>query len=481
MNATRRRALLGALLAALPACSRSETPEALRPHIVLVVADALRADHLELYGYERPTAPRLAAWAQEALVFERATAPSNWTRPSMHALFTGRAPPPDRVYAPSEALPAHEPVLPELLSAAGYETLAVSANPFLSPRHGAERGFKHFVDLSLTRDQYKGRWKDSIASPYLLQRLEQLLDERAAPADDAPVFLYLHFMDPHLPYDPPPEQRHFCAPDYDGPLDGSDKAFVALRGEFVDERLPVADREQALALYDGEIARFDESFARLRELLAEKLPPGRPLVTILTADHGEAFGEGERGAYLHGIGLGPELLHVPLVVQGVPRGVDGTAVESGRIAARVGLVDLLPTLVNLAGARMPQDAEPLAGVDLLSRAAVRPGRSFIAYRALPRHNQGDLERGNGELAVLRDGWRAERLGLPTERGETWRLFDDASGREHTVEQPEDLALLRAAAERWLALHAAEAEPPPAEVELSPQTEQTLEALGYTGR
>jgi arylsulfatase len=460
-----RRAWLPVATALLTACGRAPPPA---PHIVLVVCDALRSDHLELHGYGRETAPRLAAWAQGALVFEQATAPSNWTRPSLHALFTGRHPAPDRLLGPEEPLPTAEAVLPDLLARAGYQTAAVTANPFLTRTYGADRGFTEFVELGWRDEDKSGHWKEPLASPAVMDRVEYLLSSRT---QGPPLFLYVHLMDTHEPYDPPAELRGDCDPAYAGPVDGSREGYALLR----DGGAPTeADARQVVALYDGEVRRTDASLARLRALVAEHLGD-RPVVTVVTADHGESLGE--EGLWRHGRGLHRGLLAVPLIV-------DGAGVAT-RVGARVGLVDLAPTLLALAGEPAPADID---GLDLLAArdvtGAPRPpsGRDLVAYHALPDrpatlrgHGLGAL----GELAVLRDGWRAER------RAEGWRLLEDVTGRDRSDEQPALLESLVEAARAWERRgreRLSQDGPAPATApDLSPEEREVLEQLGYTGR
>jgi len=454
-------ALAAALAAALGGCG--ERP-VLQPHIVLVVCDSLRADHLELYGYGRDTAPKLTAWSAGGLVFERATAPSNWARPSMLSLFTGRQPAPDLQLAPDEKLPTDAGTLAERLSAAGYETDAVSASPFVSSVFGADRGFDNFVDLGWTGGERSGRWKDAIASHDVLDRVEYLLGSRERTG--RPVFLYVHLMDTHLPYDPPAEQRAWTDPGYAGPIDGSREGYDALCAADAAHPLPEADRRQAMALYDGEIARLDLGLERLRALVAQQLDD-RPVVTVVTADQGEAFGEPPLGVCGHGRGLGPELLRVPLIIHGVR--------PQGRVPTRVGLIDLLPTLAQLGGATLGSDTDGIALIARDGRLNAPPGRDLLAYRALP----GELP-ASGELAVLRDSWRAVR------QGDEWRLLDDDSGEDSSLVHPELSAALEHAAARWQALaeqrireggERARAEP----ITLPAGAEQDLKAMGCPGR
>jgi arylsulfatase len=417
---------LGLCLALAPGCSSDDAVQ-LQPHIILVVCDALRADHLPLHGYERNTAPQLTAWAQDALVYDQATAPSNWTRPSMHSLFTGREPAADRRLKPEQTLPTHESLLPERLAEAGYETIGVSSNPFMSSMHGADRGFAQFLDLGWRGAVRRGHWKSEIASTFVMDRVEYLLSTRVA--SERPVFLYVHLMDPHEPYDPPDALRKFGARDYDGSFDGSSKPYAALHGEDVAARVTPADREQIVSLYDAEILQLDAGLARLRALVAEHLGD-REVVTVVTADHGEAFGEEPDGQWLHGRGMGPNLLHVPLVVHGVHR--------SGRVPTRVSLIDLAPTLLGIVGAEPLLDVD---GVDLLASDPPPDGRDLISYRALP----GTSQYGSGELAVLRDGYRAER-------GDgDWKLYETDTGEDVTLYRADLLVELRAAAARWFSV------------------------------
>ena len=454
-------ALLAAPLGLGPGCGQTVPYQ---PHIVLVVCDALRADHLELYGYGRATAPRLAAWAADGLVFDRATAASNWTRPSVQSLLNGREPAPDVLLSPEEKLPTDAATLAERLQAAGYETAAVSANPFVSAALGASRGFESFVDLGWKGSERSGHWKEDIASSYVLDRVEYLLSSRAK--SGKPVFLYVHLMDTHLPYDPPVTDRGWVDPAYAGPIDGSREGYRALSTADAEHPLSEADRNQAIALYDGEIARLDEGLDRLRALVAEHLKD-RPVVSVVTADHGEAFGEPPLGVYMHGHGLGPELLRVPLVIHGVR--------PQGRVGARVGLVDLAPTLAQLGGATLGDDLDGVALITRDGQLNAPPGRDLAAYRALP--GEGPAA---GELAVLRDEWRALR------QGREWRLVEDDSGEDMSLVHPEIVSACEEAAARWIIAARKRAEQGGAaaraeRIVLPEGADEDLKALGYLGR
>lgn len=461
-----RVALLTLLASLPPGCGGARD---VRPHIVLIVCDTLRADHLELHGYGRTTAPQLAAWAHDSLLFEQATAPSNRTRPSMLALFTGRAPPAELPLR-EDRLPADIALLPERLAAAGYDTLGVSANPYMSAEYGAARGFRELVEIGWDLAPHTGHWKEAFAAPSVVEETERLVALHLRERPGQPLFLYAHFMDCHLPYDPPADQRPFSDPDYDGPLDGTLRPYHVLAGPSDIERLSQDDQDQLVSLYDAEILRLDAELAGLRERLAETLDD-RPVLTIVTSDHGEAFGEGPEDRYLHGIGLGPELLHVPLIVHGLGL--------TGRVGQRVGLVDLAPTM--LAAARAESLPEP-DGLDLAEGSGRAEGRSFVVWRAPVPGGQKGLPRADpaeevGELAVLQDGWRAES------RADGWQLFRIADDSDHTAARPDVLGRLVDQAEAWrrASAEAAAGRPPLEQASMDEELRARLESLGYTGR
>ncbi len=432
-----RMSALALALLASAGCSRAGDAPA--PHILLVVCEGLRADQLEIYGHAAPAAPQLAAFAQHAVVFEHATAASSGTRASIHALLTGRHPSADRRFDDLRPLAASETVLPESLAAAGYETVAISGDPLVSVPLGAGHGFSTFADIG---------W-GSLASPpspepepgarVVVDRAVALLrDRRARPDHGQPLFLFLVV----------PEDRR---------ADG-----------------------RSIAALDGELARL---LAATAELLAD-----RPLVTVVTADHGQWLGEGNPPRSGSRSGLAPELLHVPLIIS---CSVSGAGGEPGRVASRVGLIDLAPTLAGLAGAPAAADID---GVALFGegglpssgggpRIAAPPGRDFIAFRAGAGSGSGSDGGvpGAGELALLRDGWRAER------NGESLRLFEESSGDDVTAYRADLLPSMGGAVAHWFARSAQRSRLPGglahagSRPDLSAEATARLEALGYTLR
>jgi arylsulfatase A-like enzyme len=339
--------LTAALLASAAAAAPAPRPRA----VVLIVVDALRPDRLSAYGAARDTSPKLKAFAAGATRFERAVAPSNWTLPSLASLMTGLDPSAHRaVYAPrdpkwpaaaeagtlrpggSGRLDPSRATLAELLAARGWRTAAVVSGGFCRSVFGFGQGFAEYHDLGSR-----------------LGTLLPLIKEVAAREPERPYFLYLHLSDVHDPYAPPPPyDALWTDPAYRGPMDGGREALAKVRDG---APFTKADTEQLLGLYDGAIRELDE---RLAELLAA-LGPGA--VVALTSDHGEAFGE--HGRLQHGGDAYDEQVRVPLIVRAPGRG-------AGRVAQPVvGLVDVMPTLLELAGVPAPPGLSGRSLVPLL--------------------------------------------------------------------------------------------------------------------
>ncbi len=410
-------------------------------NVVLYLVDALRADRLGAYGCRRPTSPALDAFADRATLFEHAYAQSSWTRPAVATLLTGLRPEVHGVNTRRDRLGNEVPYLPEVLQAAGYETAAVVANPNVAAELGFGRGFGTFQLLPWDRRR----------SEELNREAEAWLDRRDP---GRPFLLYLHTVDPHLPYDPPADERARFAPR----ATGADLGSTAMVGTLAARELEREDRfaEPLRDLYDAEVAANDRSFGRLLAAL-EKRSLLADTMVVFVADHGEEFSE--HGGWIHGRTLYDEVLHIPLVIklpgQRAPR----------RVAAPVGEVDLVPTVLDVLG--LP----PLVGID---------GRSLMGDlpqdRPIPAFLDVDEWRAVG---VVRGGFAALRhcrLGgctqpelydLAADPGEAQDLGGRWPVRAATLISEAQAAVLA----RRGRYHAGG-------VELSPEMRRHLQALGY---
>ncbi len=328
------------------------------PPVVIVVFDALRADHLGCYGYRaRPTSPNFDRLAQESIVFEAARAAAPYTLASVATLLTGRPPDEHTLTSFERALPVEVATLPQLLTDARYRSLVASRSGILHG-FGIEAAFElRFVDPALTEDlrTFRKRWKDAIGS---------------LAASNEPWFAYLHFFPPHAPYRPPKAfVVPFAIPNVAG-VSGSIKLLQALdRGE---ARLDAAGLDALLARYDANVRYADHELADLLGHLGT-LGVLDHAWLVVTSDHGEAFGE--HGRFEHNSTIYDEMLRVPLLVR-PPGGTQAGA----RIREPVGLVDLAPTVLAWAN-RTPPDAMSGRPLPLAAHARFAARARPLAFRS----------------------------------------------------------------------------------------------------
>jgi arylsulfatase A-like enzyme len=303
-----------------------------RPNIVLISLDTVRADHLSLYGYERPTVPNLERWARQGVVFDNAIAPSSWTLPSLASIMTGLLPHQHGAgwQSPVRGNPW---TLARILHSKGYEAASFNANLFYGyAGWGLQPGFEVYNDDSFS---VRHNLVSTLAGETLLQPSYSLwvqpdrLDRRSAQQvnqevfswfqhkPEHPFFLFLNYFDAHEPFvAPAPYDRRFGRASNE--LTG--KSTKLMQEQEPSQILTDDEHESVIASYDNCVAYLDNELNTLLTFLSSQREWSNTVV-IITADHGEAFGE--HGAYGHGWNLYREVLHVPLVVlgPGVPTGV----------------------------------------------------------------------------------------------------------------------------------------------------------------
>ncbi len=364
--------LASALLAAAcrePAGGGKETPARSRASVsgnrlsvLLITIDTLRADHLGAYGYFRSTSPQLDALARRGTLFEQAYTYWPKTRGSFVALLTGRLAAQSGYGKSHPMLLDFNPTLASTLASAGYETAAVVDNPNVGRGFGYAKGFS----------SYRETWEEP-ALRTELERARAITDDgvrrlRGA-TPDRPFFLWLHYVNPHAPYEPPPP--------YDSAfLDGAAAGGAPLRavdGFHGGVSKPWAKAGKSLgwyvAQYDGEIAAVDAEVGRLLEALGASLVRDQTLV-IVTSDHGESLGEHDY-YFDHGEDLFDPSQRVPLLVA-------GPGVRPGqRTELLASTLDVVPTVLDAVKVSYPPG---LAGESLLP--ALR-GRAPPGARAAP--------------------------------------------------------------------------------------------------
>jgi arylsulfatase A-like enzyme len=430
-----------------------------RPNLLIYLVDTLRADRVHCLGNERATTPNVDALARDGVLFTHASSQAPWTRPSIATLFTGLIPEHHTVTF-ENGLPRAAATLAERMRAAGFETAAFTANAQV---HAAgldfEQGFDRFVGYQST---------DRFA------RSDEVVDD-AIPWLDAragrPFFLYVHTIDPHDPYDPPPATRGLFEREYHGKIDDAHASV----GE-ISRLLPLddADHEHLLALYDEEIAFADREFGRLLDHL-KQLRLYDDTVILFLSDHGEELLD--HGRLGHPRRLWNEVLHVPMVVRlPGPRAPRGLVVDE-----LVRTMDWLPTLAALFD--LPAPDPGFEGIDLAPAWSRRDGGEL---RGLPEldaiaQTEPDLEsfqHGSFKL-ILEQASQGDRA--------TARLFDFASDphelHDLSAERPEAVTSLRRQLAAMKAGFASRGFAPLGArrvTHFDPEVERALRQLGYVG-
>jgi len=329
------------------------------PLAIVYLVDTLRADHTTPYGYARDTTPELARLAADGVVFEAAISAASWTKPAVGSILTSQPPARHGAVQLRDALGASVTTLPEMLRAKGFTTGAVVANAVIySAGTGFERGFDLYAGLHGAEDLPS----DVVPAGPAVDAALRWLDGAGA----RPAFLYVHTMDPHVPYSPPPPFDRRYAPT---PLPGRPAADPRFDYQVRE------DRDRLIAQYDGEIAYGDQELGRfLRELRARGLYDDALIVFM--ADHGEELLD--HGQWLHGRSVYDEVVRVPLVVK-LPRGRHA----GRRVKQQVQTLDVLPTVLAEMGLPVPEapviEGRPLQAV-LDGGAPERAAVSEISHR-----------------------------------------------------------------------------------------------------
>ena len=472
-------ALLAACGRAPPATTPATTPAAPgEVPVVLYLIDTLRADRLGLYGYGKPTSPQLDALARESVVFDAAYAAAPWTLPSVGSLMTSTYSCEHGLLRHSQRLSPKLATLAERLQARGYATGGYFQNAIIGPLSGLDRGL-----------QVAELHNDSTAS--LAPEAGAFLER----AQGQPFFLYLHTMEPHAIEQVPPAflktLGHVSVDDREAYTAHWDRLTDALhiernQGAAASE---AAREDAALAmqrltglgdsvtrLYDAAVLQADANLGTVIDLLQERGIWDK-VIFIVLADHGEAFGE--HGTWFHEHTVYEELVRVPLLIR-FPGGEHG----GRRVAERVSLLDVMPTLLDYLGA--PGDCTGCRGRSLLPLArgtaagwqpadvpALRINRTvwYEPWQAL---------RGDVNIAVRDGAWkgiwneepgRTELYDLAADPGETRDLVESNAARARELGER---------AERWLAACRAALVAPieVPESEIDEATRQRLRALGY---
>ena len=368
-------------------------------NVILIVIDALRADHLGCYGYERKTSPNMDAFARRGVLFLNCYTQASWTKPSVASILTSLYPGIHGTSRHVDVLPEEVTSLAEILQSAGWITYGYVANPNLKAIFNYDQGFDFFDDYpmrekvryALLREppsrslryllavitgrsgEYSDRDNIRLANRRILPWLERYRDEN--------FFMYLHYNDPHAPYHPPREYRNIFA---------------------YDKNSRISYEE---AWYDGEIRYLDDNIIDLLDELQALGLDDRTLI-ILTSDHGEEFGE--HGNFRHGATIYQEQLRVPLIMKFPPLIPAGKSIETA-----VRSIDITPTILDILRISFPNKLE---------------GRSLLPLIA------GDEDEDHPESVFIEENYDDEFIFDGIVKENTWKYILTRRSKRRDVEK-----------------------------------------------
>jgi len=394
------------------------------PHVLFITLDSVRADRLGSYGYQqRDCTPVLDALATESVLFEQSFAASSFTPPSHASLFTGLYPSEHGLTYWNRKL-ADVPTAAELFAAAGYRTLAISPLKTLF-LVGLERGFEQTFELPFVQEQGRMLLGDAEAIN------ATILPELTAPGE-RPFFAWLHYYDAHRVYGRQGEQWARRYTDARVPLAvGDSEDYYQLGPEpRPGKAMSQADLNPAQARfisdrYDGGLAYLDQQLGKLFDALEAAGVLDDTLI-VITADHGEVLSEHAEQWFSHDPHLVDENIRVPLLLR-LPPSAGGAEHAGRRVASLASGVDLLPTLLSLAG--VDAGSSRPSGIDLapLVRGAGGARREVVFAERQAKDRRGEDGVSDDEALRLRDMSRmlrtvTHKLVHHVDRG-TFALYD----------------------------------------------------------
>ncbi len=437
-----------------------------RPNLILITIDALRTEQLGAYGSKEGLTPNLDAFAEEATCYDAAYVSSPWTLTSFASIMSSR--PPSQCglklttprmhnwYLYSAKLPERVPLLSEQLQEAGYITAAELTNCFLTDERGWERGFTFF------------RNEDGPALGAILTRADKITRNtlawlRLRPRQ--PFFLWVHYLDPHVPYNSPETPAKLRA-QYPGDwLTRREYWYNSMR--YRDEETKARYAEFCRKMYAEEVRYTDKCLGKLLTGIKRTGEWDRSLI-VIASDHGEELFD--HGEFEHGHTMHEELLRVPLLIKW-PKGITADT----QISQIVSMLDLAPTFIELAG------SSPLPG------AIGRPLPRKSGGAGEEVYSEGILH-GPEQTALTMDTYKIIHRANNPLAGEIYLIYDrkvDRQERKVVDKRETDSLKVRLLAQEKEALSAARQWKVSNQqefrgIDLSHATREKLKDLGYIG-
>lgn len=420
-----------------------------KTNVIIYLIDAQRADHLEPYGYPRPTSPNINEFSKTSVVFEKAYAQVSWTRASVASIQSGLYPSSHLVEDRLDAFPDNLPDLQSELRKHGYRAYGFVTNGNISSLFNFSKDFDNYIRLG----EDKRRKEIHVQSDELYSTVEGFFNQNSY---SVPMFLYVHATDPHAPYTPDPEFA-MVAED----CDRNDPEMYNQHGT----NARVFSRKEIdcmMSLYDSETRRADHNFGKLLNLLKVKNLYDNSII-IVTADHGESFFE--HGIWGHGKSLYESEIRVPIIMHFPDNRFAGK-----RIQENVRHIDLFPTILSAFGVPAPVSVQ---GRSLLPLLLDHPVEEVPVFSEL-------LLDQYSRLSIVYDGYKL----IDNGKGTKYELYDlrtDPLEKENVVSQePIRFNYMRFVMNRWAdeqARRKAVLKKPKGAV-LDKETEDILKALGY---
>ncbi len=447
--------------------SGSEAPQG----VIVIMADTLRRDHLNSYGYERETAPVLAQLASEGALFRDCIAQATWTKVSTSSLMTGLYPSTHGVKDFSDRLSVSATTLAEVFREAGYATVSYSSVLFTGEFTNLHQGYEQLHEQSSLPDETKSK----TAREYVDRLIPWLEDHR-----DVPFYVFLHVFDPHDPFQPrnPYDTLWAEAGRGEKHKDEVEKLKKFIKHPFMKNRgLPTAaelaaaglDKEEFIShlhdWYDGSIRAMDAEIGRLLAHL-RTLGLYEKTLVVFTSDHGEEFLE--HGWMFHGQSAYGELANVPLIMRrpgAVPAGVT--------IDQTVRSIDIMPTVLELSGLPLPEGIQGESLIPLLSSAQgtaisragflqggggdptpgpAWEGRAAITEKARSDDPSSPPNREEESYAIVKDGWKMIHNRINPNGKPEFELFDHRRDplnmKDVAAENPEVVQKLAQEIDAW---------------------------------
>lgn len=470
-----------------PAAEGATTPQG----VIVFLSDTLRRDHLALYGYGRETAPVLAALAAEGVVFDDAVVQGTWTKVSVPSILASQYPSTHGIVRFTDRLPADATTLAEIFRDAGYATFQTSSVPFSGQLTNLHQGVEELHErAALDTETIEGSTSKT-ARPWMDRLLPWIESKR-----EVPFFALLHTMDAHHPFPPRAPfdvewgeegaleahtaEQERVRPFIDNPLLA--RFTAPHRSDLVEAGLdPEAWVGREVDWLDGSILAQDAELDRLLAHLDALGLRDRVVIAFLS-DHGTELLDHD--SHWHGTTVYSELTDVPLLLWGpafLPRGLT--------VAEPVETLDVLPTLVELAGLEIPKSAQGRSLLPLIR--AVREGSDPArgGWRAKPRFSEREsMDPALGayyptrSAAIFEGRWKLVRHVDPPAGLPEIELFDRSRDRADRVNladrHPDVVADLLAELDRWEAWARSRRVEAGAESELSAEELRQLESLGY---